>query len=85
MKLHEREIRDGIAHGLPLTLVTQSGERVKIRSRDHVFLPPSEDENGQRLDDADRSDFFEVWSDGRSKRYLAFNSINIIEMKEPQL
>jgi hypothetical protein len=67
-KPHEQEIRNGIASGRPFTLVTASGQRVNVRSDEHIFLPPREDENGRELSDEDRSDFFEVWSNGRSKR-----------------
>jgi hypothetical protein len=82
MKEHEEELRNEIKNGRPFTLVTASRERVRVHSHDHIFLPPFEDENGQRLDDANRSDFFEVWSNGRSKRLVAFSAINIIETKE---
>jgi hypothetical protein len=68
--------------GRPFTLVTASGERVKVRSHEHIFLPPTEDENGLVLQDENRSDFFEVWSDGRRKRLVAFASINIIETQD---
>ena len=32
MKPHERAIRDEIARGEPFTLVTSSGDRIKVRS-----------------------------------------------------
>jgi hypothetical protein len=41
------------------------------------------DENGTELNDVNRSDFFEVWANGRRKRLVAFSSINIIETQEP--
>jgi hypothetical protein len=82
MKQHEEEIRREIENGRPFTLVTASGERVKVRSSEHIFLPPFEDENGAELKDSGRSDFFEVWSNGRRKRLVAFQSINIIETQE---
>jgi hypothetical protein len=41
------------------------------------------DENGAELNDGSRSDFFEVWTDGRRKRLVAFSSINIIETQDP--
>jgi hypothetical protein len=56
MKAHEQKLREP-----PYTLVLTSGERVKVRSHDHIFLPPTENENGRRLTDAQRSDFFQVW------------------------
>ena len=83
MKQHEQKLRDEINKGRPFTLVTTSGERVKVRSHDHISLPPLEDENGNQLEDTARSDFFEVWSNGRSTRRIAFMSINIIETKAP--
>ena len=79
MKPHEEELRNEIANQRAFALVTASGERVKVRSNEHIFLPPRTNENGQQLMDENRSDFFEVWSDGRSKRLVAFKSINIIE------
>ena len=82
MKLHEQELRDEMERGAPFTLVTSSGERVRVRSRDHIFLPPLTDDTGQPLTGADRSDLFEVWSNGRRKRLIAFSSINIIETQE---
>jgi hypothetical protein len=57
--------------------------RVKVRSNAHIFLPPFVDENGTELNDVNRSDFFEVWANGRRKRLVAFSSINIIETQEP--
>jgi hypothetical protein len=84
MKPHEAELRKAISQQKPFALVTQSGERVKVRSHDHIFLPPFEDENGKPLRDVSRSDFFEVWSNGLSSRWVAFKSINIIEIKPPR-
>ena len=83
MKAHEQEIRTEIESGRPFALVTASGERVKVRSNEHIFLPPLTDENGAELNDGSRSDFFEVWTDGRRKRLVAFSSINIIETQDP--
>jgi hypothetical protein len=37
MKAHEPEIRSEIESGRPFTLVTASGERVKVRSNEHIF------------------------------------------------
>ena len=84
MKQHEAEIRTEIENGRPFALVTASGERVKVRSNEHIFLPPFEDENGTEIEDIGRSDFFEVWSNGRRKRLIAFASVNIIETQELQ-
>lgn len=64
--------------------MTASGDRVKVRSPEHIFLPPVEDEDGRPLEDGQRSDFFEVWGDGRSSRWVAFSGINVIEVKAPQ-
>ena len=67
----------------PITIVTASGERIKVRSHDHMILPPLIDENGNKLEDNERSEFFQVWSDGRHFRWVAFTSINIIEAQGP--
>jgi hypothetical protein len=39
MKAHEQEIRTEIESGRPFALVTASGERVKVRSNEHIFCP----------------------------------------------
>jgi hypothetical protein len=83
MKPSEQQLRDEIAKHQPFTVVTASGDRVKIRSHDHIDLPPLEDENGLPLDDNQRADFFKVWTDGRHHRWVAFDSINIIEAQAP--
>jgi hypothetical protein len=54
VKLHEQKLREERG---PYTLVLTSGERAKVRSHDHIFLPPTENENGRRLTDAQRADF----------------------------
>lgn len=84
MKIYEQQLRDQIATNRPFTLVTSSGERIKVRSHDHIILPPRENENGTALRDKNRSDFFQVWSNGQSYRWVAFSSINIIETKAPK-
>jgi len=82
MKDHEQQIRDQIAQGTPFVLITSSGDRIKVRGADWIFLPPLADE-GRPLDDQERSDFFQVWGDGRNYRWIAFASVNIIETKAP--
>ena len=79
MKPHEQQLRDEMKTGHPFTLVTASGDRVKVRSHDHIFLPPVIDVNGIPLGDASRSDLFQVWSNGIRYRWITFASINIIE------
>jgi hypothetical protein len=83
MKLHEQEIRDEIAQGRPFVLVTSSGDRIKVRGEDWIFLPPLANEDGQPLDDRERSDLFQVWSSGRNYRWVAFEHINVIENSTP--
>jgi hypothetical protein len=83
MKPHEQELRDEMTTGHPFTLVTASGERVRVHSRGHIILPPLVDEDGLPLQDDDRSDFFQVWTNGRRYRWVAFSSINIIEAEAP--
>jgi hypothetical protein len=83
MKPNEEQLREEIAANHPFTLVTASGARIKVQSHDHIILPPLVDENGAGLDDRDRSDFFQVWSNGRRYRWVAFTSINIIEAQSP--
>ena len=74
MKDHEQQIRDQIAQGTPFVLITSSGDRIKVRGADWIFLPPLADE-GRPLDDQERSDFFQVWGDGRNYRWIAFASV----------
>jgi hypothetical protein len=85
MKPHEQQLRDEMKTGHPFTLVTASGERVKVRSHDHINLPPLEDEDGQPLTDTQRADFFQVWGNGQRYRWVAFNALNIIEGQAPVL
>jgi hypothetical protein len=79
MKLNEAEIRDLMVRRAKFTIVVDSGDRIKVRSHDHIFIPPLEDERGEQIPDDNRSDFFQVWADGRHYRMVAFNSISIIE------
>lgn len=79
MKLHEEQLREEIAANHPFTLITASGDRIKVQSHDHIILPPLVDEDGDEVVDEERSDFFQVWSNGRRYRWVSFASINIIE------
>jgi hypothetical protein len=83
MKQNEDKIREAIERGHPFTLVALSGDRIKVRGKDWVFFPPFEDEDGNALADNERADFFEVWGNGKRARWIAFNSITIIEVGEP--
>lgn len=83
MKPNEKQLREEIAANHPFTLVTSSGERVKVRSHDHIILPPDEDEDGRSLEDNERADFFQVWGNGQRYRWVAFGSVNIIETQAP--
>ena len=85
MKANEEQLREEIAKSQSFALVTTSGDRVRIRSHDQIILPPLEDENGFSLHDDARADFFQVWSDGRHSRWIAFAAINIIESQAPTL
>jgi len=46
--------------------------------------PPDTDENGKRLRDGERSDFFQVWSDGKEFRWISFATISAIETRVPR-
>ena len=83
MKPNEEKLRDEMAARHPFTLVTTSGDRVKVHSHDHINLPPLEDENGFRLEDTQRADFFQVWGNGQRYRWVAFVAVNIIETQAP--
>jgi hypothetical protein len=61
MKPHEQELRNEIAHGFPFTLVTSSEDRIRVPGHDWIFLPPLQDDQGNDLEDDERSDFFQVW------------------------
>jgi hypothetical protein len=80
MKPHEQTLRE---ERPPYTLVLRSGERILVRSQDHLFLPPKQDAAGTDLDDADRSDFFQVWGDGQRYRWVSFAAITTIEATAP--
>jgi hypothetical protein len=80
LKAHEQKLREELP---PYTLVLTSGERVKVRSHDHIFFPPTENQNGRRLADRERSDFFQVWGDGRAFRWVSFATISAIETRAP--
>jgi hypothetical protein len=81
MKIYEQNLRD---EPPPYTLVLTSGERVKVRSHDHIFLPPVEDENGKPLRDTQRSNLFQVWGNGYSFRWVSFRTISTIETRAPK-
>ena len=83
MKLHEQEIRDLIGHGVPFTIVVHSADRIRVASHDHIFIAPLKDEAGEEIDDAKRSDFFQVWGDGRHYRFVAFALIALLETDAP--
>lgn len=82
MKQHENQLRD---ERPPFALVLSSGERVKVRSHDHLFLPPTEDDSGNPLTDAQRSDFFQVWGNGQRYRWVSFAAITTIEATAPNV
>lgn len=83
MKQNEEQLREEIAQGRPFTLVTNSGDRIKVRGHDWIMLPPLADEDGRELDDSERADFFQVWGNGRNYRWVAFSAINVIEVRAP--
>jgi hypothetical protein len=76
MKPFERKLRE---ERTPFTLVLTGGERIKVRSRDHLSIPHVEDESGTALSDSERADSFQVWGNGRAYRWIAFNAITAIE------
>jgi hypothetical protein len=75
MKIYEQKLRE---EPPPYTLLLISGERVRVRSHDHIFMPPTEDENGRHLRDTHRSNFFQVWGNGHSFRWISFRTISRI-------
>jgi hypothetical protein len=79
VKINEDKIRELIAEGHSFTIVTDSGERTKVRGKDWIFLPPLDD-----LADDERSDFFQVWGNGKAFRWVAFKSVSLIETKAPE-
>jgi hypothetical protein len=84
MKQNEEKLREAIERGQPFTLVATSGDRVKVRGKDWIFLPPLADEDGRDLADEERTDFFEVWGNGKSARWVAFAAIALLEVKAPE-
>lgn len=84
MKANEDKIRETVEGGIPFTLVINSGDRVKVRGADWIFLPPLADDEGRILTDENRSDFFQVWGNGKSYRWIAFSAISIIDTKAPE-
>ena len=83
MKKNEAELRQTIADGAPFTIVLTSGDRVRVPSHDHIFLPPLEDEDGV-IEDQDRENFFQVWSKGQHYRWVAFDAIAMLDRLKPQ-
>lgn len=77
MKPNEEKIRQLIEEGLPFILITGSGDRVKVKGRDWIFLQPLESSSEER------TDFFQVWGNGKSYRWIAFASISMIETVAP--
>ena len=83
MKLHEQEIRELVRQGAPFTIVVQSGDRIRVPTHDHISIPPLTGEEGDPIDDTQRSDFFQVWGDGRHYRFVAFSSVTLLETDSP--
>jgi hypothetical protein len=83
MKANEEKLREAIELNQPFTLVVTSGDRVKVRGREWIFLPPLADENGVELGDDERTDFFEVWGNGKRARWIAFEAITVLEVNTP--
>ena len=81
MKPFEDKLRTELA---PFTLVLSSGDRVKVRSHDHLSIPPLSDENGAELIDNERADYFQVWGNGQHYRWIAFSAITAIEAMAPK-
>ena len=78
MKKNEAELREALGQGQPFTIVLSNGDRVRVPSHDHVFLPPLQDEEGPIVD-SDRDDFFQVWSKGVHYRWIGFEAIAMFE------
>jgi hypothetical protein len=85
MKPNEEKLTEAIERGQPFTLVVTSGDRIKVRGKEWIFLPPFQDENGFDLTDDQRADFFEVWGNGKRARWVAFEAITVLEVSAPVL
>jgi hypothetical protein len=82
MSPHEEEIRARAKQTpfIPFTLVTSSGERIKVETSDHIDLAPIIDKNGRPIPEKQWSDIFIVWGNGRRHRVVFFDAINHLDM-----
>lgn len=85
MSPHEEEIRNQAAQTpfVPFTLVTSSGERIKVFTGDHIDFAPNTDEQGEPLPEEDWSESFIVWGHGARHRIVFFDAVNHLEVGIP--
>jgi hypothetical protein len=83
----EQEIRQLVqaAPFVPFRLVTSSGERYKVPTRDHIFFPPNTDEDGIPIPESERAQSVCVFSRGVRHRFLFFDAITAIDVGTPEV
>ena len=85
MKTNEEQLREEIAKSQPFTLVTASGDRCVSAATIISFCRLWRTKTASFSVTSSAADFFQVWSDGRHSRWIAFAAINIIESEAPTL
>ena len=82
MNFKEQEIRNLAFQTpfIPFTIVTSSGERLRVQTGDHIHFDPNLDLAGHPLPDEERSPIFTVYGNGKRIRLVYFESIDHFEV-----
>jgi hypothetical protein len=82
MNPKEQEIRDQSFQTpfIPFTLVTFSGERLKVITGDHIKFSPNTDEDGVLLPEDEWAQSFILYGKGSSHRIVFFDAVSYLDV-----
>jgi hypothetical protein len=82
MNPKEQEIRDQSFQTpfIPFTLVTFSGERLKVITGDHIKFSPKTDEEGNRLPEDQSAKRFILYGMGSRHRIVFFDAVSRLDV-----
>ena len=82
MSPKEEEIRDQAFHTpfIPFTLVTFSGERLRVITGDHIKFSPNTDEEGNPLPEEQWAKSFILYGKGSRHRIVFFDAVSHLDV-----
>lgn len=82
MNPKEQEIRDQSFHSpfVPFTLVTTSGERLRVITGDHIKFAPNTDEEGNLLPEGEWAQSFILYGRGSRHRIVFFDAVTHLDV-----